>query len=196
MSVNLVELLWTVICLSGVFTSAVLVIGAWSELSAFNHDPKVGDGTHIARRLILGGSVRRELFRLAVQLLLLGVVVPSLFRPGDVTFVIDFSTAESIQRTLNSLALVALIAVPVFMLINSLLDARQNRRVRDVTEALSTQSIAEVAAASTQRIEAALAAIGKKADAAYHAANDVNLKISDLNERLLEEAEARKAADT
>lgn len=197
---NILELFWLLTCLAGVLTTGLLLAGALQERFAYLEQGDTDPTRQLARLLVLSGNQRRELLRLITQLLLLFVVVPSLFRPGDVALVFDLSTAESIQRTLGSLAVLALITVPPTMLINSLLDARQNRRLRDMSEVWTIQTVARLVADGQARLEESLTSIHEKADAtiekadaAYSEANHANVKIAELQQALLEERAERQA---
>jgi hypothetical protein len=65
-----------------------------------------------AREIATLGHVRREVMRGLVQVLLLAVAVPSLFSDRDISL---------------TPALAALMAVPVLLLLQSYLDARERR---------------------------------------------------------------------
>lgn len=67
-----------------------------------------------AREIVADATVRREWFRLAVQLLLLSLAVPAVLKPGD---------------TPLSFAVVCLLLIPVLLLASSIFDARDRRRV-------------------------------------------------------------------
>ena len=65
-----------------------------------------------AREIAAGGDVRRERFRIVLQVLLLGLVIPSLLNDRDIT--------------LNPF-LLNLLAIPVVLCISSIADARERR---------------------------------------------------------------------
>lgn len=126
------------------------------------------------RKLIARGNIRREVLRLVVQVLLLSVAAPGLLVDREITL---------------SPALVALICVPVILLVSSLADRNERHEltVLSVAEVVKERD-AQFAALSQQITEGS-----DRADAAYAEANTVNTKISDLNDRLIEQGERAEA---
>jgi hypothetical protein len=196
MQVNLMETLWIAACLSGVVVTAVLVWDAAAERDGYSRTPN-DSARRLARMLVLNGNIRRDSIRLATQLCLLAVVAPSLFRPGEVPLVLDLSTPESLLMTLTTVAVLSLLAVPVLLLVNSVLDFRDRRRLRAVVVALVEDERSDLLAAIDRvggETVDAIDKVGDKADAAYHEANQVNVKIASLDQRLFDQGE-QAAAD-
>jgi hypothetical protein len=134
------------------------------------HDLKVvaGADRRRARTLTARGNVRREVMRLAVQALLLSVAIPGAFREGE----IDLTPP-----------LMALIAVPVFLLISTLLDTRDRSRLAGMllTDIAAERAETALETSVQENIELTHKAI-EHAEAAYHEANTVNEKIARLTE--------------
>jgi hypothetical protein len=68
----------------------------------------------MAREVTADATVRREVFRLMVQFLLLALAVPAIIKPGD---------------TPLSFPVAVLLTIPVVLLTSTMLDARTRRRV-------------------------------------------------------------------
>lgn len=132
-----------------------------------------------AREMAAGATVRRESFRVAVQGLLLVAVIPAVF---------DLDP---------QLTIAALMAVPVVLVVSSILDARDRRRS---TILVAADIIAERVSAMA-RLEDAVAEnthltvlAGQHADHAYREANSVNEKIATQGEAIISQGEAQAQA--
>lgn len=77
LSVNAVEATW------GLTNAATLVVAVWLLVEARRDRDDVRMSNGRARTLATASNVHREWNRVAVSLLLVIVVIPSLFRPGD-----------------------------------------------------------------------------------------------------------------
>ena len=150
--INWVETFWLVVSLAGFFVTAALVAGAVGEFWGYRKQPGLDNGSHRLRLSVLVSALRRETLRLLVQTGLLVTVMPSLLRPGDIVLVFDFDavarfiqigeySAEA-QATLGTVAILSLITVPPLLLVNSLLDLREKRRLRRMSELLITPEAA------------------------------------------------------
>lgn len=106
MNISAVEAFWTVTNLVTLILSALALLDARADRDAVH----ALNGR--ARELAAAGQVRRETLRVIVQALLLSVVIPSLFSPGDVRL---------------SPQIVALMIVPVILFAGSWLDRRDRR---------------------------------------------------------------------
>ena len=124
-----------------------------------------------ARELVAAGQVRRETFRTAVQGLLLAAVFPSLLARPE----------------LGIIAIGALMTVPVLLLIASLTDARDRRRMTVFTAA---QVLADDASALA-RIEAKVDAGSEVAHQAFEVANTINEKLAGQADALIQQGEDR-----
>ncbi len=165
-SINAVEAVWlTASALGFIFTVHALV-DAWQQHAIVR---RLNDR---AAEIAAATNVRREVIRLPIQALLLFVVVPRLF---------------SDQETPLTPTLAALLAVPILLLVNTLFDLRDRRRLVDATLGSVQVQIQQ----ASQRLENGMARLehdlaentartiesGDKADAAYVAANDANTKL-------------------
>lgn len=175
LAINSVEFVWVTL---NVLTLA-FTITAYFDARADRTAVRLLNGK--ARELAASGIVRRESFRVATQLLLLVVVIPSLFREGDTNL---------------SPALAALMTVPVVLLLSSFFDARE----RKALTVLVTAEALQVKTDALDRIETALAentAISQEAsdhaDAAYKEANSVNVKIATQGAAILKQGETMDA---
>lgn len=131
-SVNIVEHVWLAVN----FATLILTISAYMDARADRRAVKLLNGK--ARELAVEAIVRRELLRIVVQSMLLFVALPSLFSDREVTF---------------SPVVLMLMAVPVVLLVNSAMDARDRKR-------LTTMLAAELAnshEAGIARLEHAVA---------------------------------------
>jgi len=170
-SVNAVEAVWLVASALGFIVTAYALADALSQRAIVQ---KLNDR---AAELAAANNVRREALRLLVQALLLIAVLPRLFDD---------------RETPLTITVAALIAVPIVLLVDSLLALRDRRRlVGVVLEEIQTEQ-----QQASQRIEDSMARIehdladntartidaGAKADAAYVVANDVNTKLTDVTE--------------
>lgn len=163
MSIGPIELLW--ITTNG-FTFLLTAVALIDALQL----PALEPG---ARQLVARGNIRRELLRLVVQTLLLLVAVPGLFSDREITL---------------TPALAALIAVPVVLLISTIFDALDRRKLR----LMAFDVIKAEQASALERIEAAVAVVGDKAEAAYHEANQVNQKIDARTHAIAQGADVDK----
>lgn len=130
-----------------------------------------------AREIAAAGNLRREVIRLVVQTLLLFVVIPGLFTDHPTTL---------------SLPLVALIAVPMVLLLGSVYDTIDRRRlIGTVEQALrgeSEQSLTRIEVAIAENTELTQQA-ADHADLAYKEANSVNEKIATQGAAILAQGE-------
>lgn len=97
-----------------------IVLTAWAVRDARQKHAAVRELNGRAREITAAGNVRREALRLVTQVLLLAVVVPGLF--------IDRPIVLWSEAGLN-VALILLIAAPVAILANTVLDAIDRHRV-------------------------------------------------------------------
>jgi len=111
-----------------------------------------------SRTLIAKGNVRREVFRMMIQVLLLVAVVPGLF--------VD-------NPPVLSVPVVAVVTVTVLLLINSVLDTvdRNALNIITVADVVSeferiAAEVAQANAAAQAKSQAAIAVIDEKVDAA------------------------------
>ena len=169
--VNGVEALWIVLNL----TTFVLTASALLDARADREAVRKLNGS--ARELVAKGIVRREGLRLVVQVLLLIIVVPGVFADREFNF---------------TPAIAALMLIPIVLLISSAVDARDRRALTVVVAA----DLLEERTTALDRLEQALTEntditreASAHADAAYHEANSVNLKIADLNEALVRQGD-------
>jgi len=131
-SVNAVEAVW--LTASGLG----FLLTAYALFDAFGQREIVRRLNGRAAELAAATNVRREFIRLAVQALLLFVVLPGLF---------------SDRETPLTPIVAALIAVPVLLLVNTIVDLRDRRRlVGVVLQAVTTEQ-----QQASKRIEAGLA---------------------------------------
>lgn len=113
------ELLWITINLVTILMTAA----ALADALAVKRDVEILNGR--AREIAATGNVRREIYRLVVQVLLLTIVVPGLFREAPTPLNITVAT---------------LMAIPIVLLVSTLLDARDRRRL---TVLVTTDIMAE-----------------------------------------------------
>lgn len=112
--VNAVEAVWIASNLLGVVFTIAALGDAWADEKAI----RALNGR--ARELVGRGNIRREAFRLAVQVILLVVVVPGLFSDREINL---------------SLPVAALMAVPFVILASSVLDWGERRRLARMLDA-------------------------------------------------------------
>lgn len=179
LSVDAIEAIWITLNLTTFVLTASALLDAMADRAAV----RLLNGR--ARELAAAGIVRREVLRLAVQALFLIAIVPGLFveRPVSLTPTV-----------------LALMSVPAILLVSSVLDARDRKAMTVIvaSDALSYRADA------LQRIESELkknTAISVKAsehaDAAYHEANSVNLKIASQGDAMVAQGErAESIAET
>lgn len=170
--VNVVEGLWIALGL----TAFALTFTALVDARASQKAVKALNGK--AREIAADGIVRREVIRLIVQSLLLSLVIPGLFSDAETPFFNPF--------------VLTLMGVQGMILLSTVLDGRDRKALTMVVagELLNVQTSA------LNRIEEKLDAnteISQKAsdhaDAAYHEANSVNLKIAAQGEALITQGE-------
>lgn len=136
--INAFEAFWILTCAIGAIVTAAALVDAWADRAAV----KLLNGpirTRIAR-----GAVRREVFRLISQLLLLAVALPAIFTPGDVP--------------LNP-QIAALLAVPAVILASTLMDYNDRHALNVLTSiaAAKLERQDEVIAAQDDELTAAAA---------------------------------------
>ncbi len=165
-SVNAVEAVWLIASGLGLLFAVYALADALSQRAIVQ---QINDR---AAELAAANNVRREALRLLVQALLLIAVLPRLFDDRETTL---------------TLTLVALIAVPIVLLVDSMLALRDRRRLVGV----ALKEIQTEQQQASQRIENGMARIehdladntaltvdaGAKADAAYQEANALNEKL-------------------
>jgi len=150
MSINLIEAVWITINIAAIVVVISNLLGAIREKHAYVAlaGPERG-----ARSVITRGNERREWLRLIKQFLLLIIVIPSAFSPGD----INLSLNPDSPMFSVTVFVVTLMAVPLVMLYGSVMDARDRRSLaaityadllaeRDLTEARMRKKLAELAA--------------------------------------------------
>lgn len=159
--INGVEALWIGVNALTLILTIIALFDAWHDLQI-----AAGADRRRARTLTARGNVRREVFRLVVQALLLSIAIPGVL--------VD-------QETALSLPILALIAVPVVLLISTLLDTRDRSRLAGMllTDIASERVSLALETSVQENIELTKDA-AHKADAAYKEANHVNLKIAEL----------------
>lgn len=172
LSVDALELLWLVLNLS----AFVLTYSAYIDAKADQRAVRLLNGS--ARELAANGVVRRELLRLWVQALLIAVVVPSLVEPSPVP---------------SWYYAVILMAIPIVLLLSTLLDARDRRAMT----VLVTSDLLAESQTALSRIEEKLdknteISQGAREDAheAAEVANHMNEKIKVVGDALLIQGKA------
>lgn len=168
LSVSPVEGVWLVANLIALVLTLSALVGALSDQAAVH----ALNGK--ARELAATGQVRREALRAIVQVLLVFVVIPGLFVDRDVPL---------------TPTVTALMAVPLVLLLSSILDARDRRRMT----VLATAEVIDHRNAILDRIEEAITenteisrAASELASAAYQEANTVNKKLEAQGREILE----------
>lgn len=157
MNINSVEWVWLSICVLGVIATIILLLDSLGERALVK---TLFNGKRKVRHIIVRANIRRESMRLVMQLLLTGAVIPSLFRPGDFTFVFDLSTDASRVLTAVTVAVLCLMAVPLLLLATSLADKRDRGTLRD----LAIQVVREEGLVTNDEIVALIATESLKAD--------------------------------
>ena len=173
LNIDLVEAVWIALNLS----TLILTASAYWDARADRSAVALLNGH--ARELAANGIVRREAFRLAIQSLLLLIVVPGAF--SDVPTPLNYFVG-------------ILMAIPVLLLVSSILDARDRKQM----VVLVTADTLAKREDALERIEAALEhnteisqQASDHADAAYHEANNVNNKIASQGAVLVRQGEAQ-----
>jgi hypothetical protein len=175
-SINAIEALWILINATAFAFTAVALWAAWQDRKAV----LLLNGA--ARQLQTAANVRREGLRLLVQALFLALIVPSVFSDADIKL---------------SYGLVIIMAIPLVLLISTVLDARDRGRLTNMVVATMEskrdaglkrieQQGTEMAAAMIENTRVSQEA-SDRADAAYHEANSVNAKIASQGAALAEQ---------
>lgn len=177
-SLNSIEVTWVVINL---FTFIVTVLALWDTWQARVVVTRLNGH---AREIVAGGNLRREVVRLLTQILLLGVAIPAALRVNEAVL-----TSE----------IAMLMVVPVLLLINSLLDTYDRKRVlRIIGDDIEKDRRASLTRIEAQNVGLAAAMeentristeASQHADKAYHEANQVNEKIAAQGAAILEQGE-------
>lgn len=110
---NPIEVLWIIVNAIAIVLTGIATLEALRDLSL----ARVDQEGHQARELAAFGNLRREILRLLVQFLLLSLALPGLFSDQPIPL---------------TPFLVVLIAVPVVLLVSTLLDARDRTRLADL----------------------------------------------------------------
>lgn len=181
-TVNGVEIAWLLSCSLGILVTTWLLMDAIAERHAYIKSG--GNGRIKARKLVLDGTVRRDSLRLVVQTMLLAVAFPSLLVMNEVVL-----SLASLIETLQTVSILALMAVPVLLLTSSLFDAKDRQTLKVVSEqiVLSERQLTDAS------IISAIEEVGEKADRAYHEANSVNEKLAKLNTQLVKQGDRAEA---
>ena len=179
MNVNAIEAVWVALNFTTLILTIASLLNAWGDRAAV----KLLNGR--AREFAINGIVRRESFRVLVQGLLLAAVLPDLIHAG-----------ESVLDP----PVVALMAVPVVLLVASVLDARDRGVMTAMVAAdLLIQREAGIARIEAQNDDLAGALhentritqqASDHADHAYQEANSVNAKIANQAATIIEQGEA------
>jgi hypothetical protein len=156
------EAFWLSINVAGVLLTLIALYDARSDVAAARLDKSE---RHEARQAVAEGNVRREALRTVIHLLLLSIVLPGLF--------VD-------RPIMLTPPLVALCAVPVVLLIQSALDWRERRQISDRLLALVRADQELALEASVQKNIALTEDAGRKAEAAFDAANHSNERLDAL----------------
>jgi hypothetical protein len=185
MQVNVVEAFWVAVNL----TSLVVTLGAlWDAIENESSYKRLSFGKERTARIVAAmGNIRREVLRALMQFLLLSLVVPQLFRPGEILFTFDLTTPEGVQRTIQTLFVVNLIAIPVVMLVQTLADWRDRRLIASMSLEQVLTERQEVDArieATLEMIVASAEGARTEAAAAYHEANNANEKLGRLADQV------------
>ena len=143
--INLIEGIWVATSLSGAVVTGFAIVDAWGDRAAV----KLLNGP--IRRRIAHGALRRELFRLVVQILLLTVAIPAIFTPGDVPL---------------SLPIIALMGIPITLLVQTLLDYN-DRHALNILTAVAAMKL-EAADAKQRNTTAQLDVAEQKNEAYRH----------------------------
>lgn len=157
MSVNIVEAVWLLICLTGVVATTILLLDSLDERELVH---TLLNGRRKVREVIVRGNIRREAMRLLKQVLLTAAVVPSLFRSGETSLVFDLSTAESSLATAITITILCLMSIPILLLATSIADKRD----RTVLRKLAIEIIREDESAHEDAVVAMIETEGAKAE--------------------------------
>ena len=167
LSVQPFEALYIVIILTAFLLTISAVIDARADRAAV----RLLNGH--ARELAAEGNIRREQLRLVILAFLFVIVIPGLFDDSEIPI---------------SPLIIALLGIPVVLLISTVFDAKDRRAMT----ILVTADLVKKQDTTLNRIEDKLdknteISQGARDDAheAAEVANNVNLKIADLNEALV-----------
>ena len=167
-----VEGLWIALGL----TAFVLTFTAFTDARASQKAVRVLNGR--AREMAADGIVRREVIRLVVQVLLLSLVIPGLF--------------DDRQTDLFNPLVLTLMVIQGLILFSTILDSRERKSLTILVAAdlLNVQTnvlnrIEEKLDANTQISQKA----SDHADAAFHEANSLNMKIAAQADALITQGE-------
>jgi hypothetical protein len=107
-----------------------------------------------AREIAAAGNVRREIIRVAVQLLFIGIAIPSIFSPAEIRL---------------TPPLLCLLLIPPLVCLNSALDVRDTllliRIAHSEIEDERARTLTEIKEALDHQTEATIAAIERSRDA-------------------------------
>lgn len=165
--VDFLEAVWFLVTAAALLQTTLSLIDARRDLVVVTGD--LDEGRDV-RELTARGNVRREVMRIVMELLLLSIVLPGLF----------------IDRPISlSLPLVALMLIPIALLIQVRLDGRLRGRlaVMLLTMVRSDRDRLALESSVQENIELTKEATAN-AEKAYHEANNVNVKIATLTEKL------------
>jgi Na+/melibiose symporter-like transporter len=162
--VNMVEAVWLLICLVGIFTTIMLLIDSMGERETVKD---LSNGRQALRLFIVRGNIRRESFRLFMQAVLLLAVLPSALRPGDFDFAFDplSRDPERVVATAITVAVLSLMMAPLMLLLTSYFDYRDRQKIRIMA--------AEILHVDSDRGDAAI--LGALADVGARSRNDHRL---------------------
>ena len=109
-SIDAIEAFYILVNTVAVVLTAASLLDARADRAALSNGP--------IRTIIANGNVRREWIRLAVQLLLLSIAIPAVL---------------STRATSLSPIVLVLLAIPLLLLLSSILDRRDRDRLRIMT---------------------------------------------------------------
>ena len=162
-SVNEVEATWIVLTLAGFLLTVFALGDAYRGLRASQADVTA---SHEVRELTARGNVRRELLRLVIQSLLLGLAIPSIFSDRPITL---------------TPGLIVLMLVPTILLVSTIFDTwDRGRLAHQLVVMVKADRDAFALEASVQENIELTKHVGQQAVAAYEEANTVNQKIARL----------------
>lgn len=160
-SIGAIEALWIGVNALTLGLTVAALLDAWHDLRIVT-----GADRRKARTLTARGNVRREVIRVVVQFIFLGLALPAVFSDREITL---------------TPFLVAFIAIPVLLLISTLFDTRdRNRLASMLLTDIATERAETALETSVQENIELTKTVGEKADAAYQEANHVNLKLVEL----------------
>jgi len=163
-NINAVEAIWITLNL----VTLILAISALIDARADAKAVRLLNGR--AREVAADGIVRREIYRVLVQVLLLAIAIPTVFRPGNIE---------------PSPSVVFLMTIPVLLLLSSVFDARDRKTM---TVLVAADLLVEHSDRFDE-LEALIRQASDHASAAYKEANSVNLKIARQDAQIIEQNE-------